>query len=144
MFNLSVDDRISLWVNLRNQLESADDPLDLVWEFWRPAPFMPYNNTIDPYHQRSWPTPWEIIAENRYDDFTKALMIGWTLKMTQRHRHSLIQLKIMLDNTNNRQYNVICVEESWVINLSDDGPEPLEKIPESFLLENLIELTVPR
>ena len=144
MFDLSTDDRISAWANLRGQLEVVDNPLQTVWDFWAPCPFVPYNNKIDPFYQKSWPTPWEIISDNRYDDFTKALMIGYSLKFTKRFADSQIDLRILLDNPNNRQYNVVCVEDNIVINYNDNGPELLEKVPESFLLENLTELKQPR
>ena len=144
MFNLSVDERISAWATLRQQLETAENPLQTVWDFWAGCPFVPYNHQIDPYYQRSWPTPWEIIAENKYDDFTKALMIGYSLKYTDRYRDSRVELRVLLDNEHNRQYNIVCVEDSCAINYNDNGPVSLEKVPESFLLENLTELNVPR
>jgi hypothetical protein len=144
MFDLSVDDRLSAWADLRGRLENDPVPLDAVWNFWKNCPFIPHNHKIDPNHQRSWPTPWEIIVENRYDDFTKALMIGYSLKFTKRFADSQIDLRILLDNPNNRQYNVVCVEDNIVINYNDNGPELLEKVPGSFLLENIVELKSTR
>ena len=144
MFDLGVDDRLSAWANLRHQVDLSKDPLTLVWEFWNKSPFIPYNNKIDPYYQASWPSPWEIIVENRYDDFTKALMIGQSLKMTKRFAGSKIEIKTLVDNANNRQYNIVSIDEEWAINYNDNGPELLKNIPESFLLENIIELTGPR
>jgi len=64
--------------------------------------------------------------------------------MTKRYQDSTIDVRIMLDNANNRQYNIVCVENSWAINYNDNGPELLEKVPDSFLIENLTELKVPR
>jgi hypothetical protein len=144
MFDRSIDDRLSAWMWLRSQVNDAPDPLLEVWDFWKRAPFVPYNNKIDPYHQRSWPTPWDIIVENRYDDFTKALMIGWTLKLSDRYQNSKIEIKTLVDNAKTRQYNIVCIDEEWMINFSDDGPETMEKFPHLFLLENLIELQKPR
>ena len=144
MFDRSIDDRLSAWMWLRSQVNDAPDPLLEVWDFWKRAPFVPYNNKIDPYHQRSWPTPWDIIVENRYDDFTKALMIGWTLKLSERYQNSKIEIKTLVDNAKTRQYNIVCIDDLWMINFSDDGPETMEKFPHLFLLENLIELQKPR
>ena len=44
MFDLSTDDRLSAWADLREQLEVVDNPLQTVWDFWTPCPFVPYNN----------------------------------------------------------------------------------------------------
>lgn len=144
MFNQPVDDRLSSWVQFRNELEASDDPLSEVWEFWKHAPFVPYNPKIDPYYPHGWPTPWEIIVDNKYDDFTRSLMIGWTLKLTRKFENSHIDLKTLVDKQSTRQYNIVCVDDSWIINHNDTGPESLDKLPSSFRLENLIELSRPR
>lgn len=143
MFNLKLDQKLESWYRFRIQLNDSKDPLSDVWEYWRPAPFIPHNQKIDPYYQRGWPTPWEIISDNKYDDFTKALMIGWTLKLTERYKNSLIELKILEDSLY-RLYNVIYVDNAWVINYSDLGPVTADSIPGSFKVQNQIELAAPR
>jgi hypothetical protein len=144
MFNLSVDERLTEWTNHRKHLDETDNPLQTVWDFWHQAPFVPHNKNVDPFYQRNWPSPWEIIAENKYDDFTKALMIGWTLKLTKKYQNSKIELRTLVDNVHPREYNLIYVDESWVINYSDDGPIEVPEIAGSFRLENLVEVTLPR
>jgi len=144
MFNKPIEKRLESWIDHRRNLDNSDDPLQDTWDLWHTAPFVPHNQKIDPYHNRSWPSPWEIIAENKYDDFTRALMIGWTLKMTQKFRDSAIEIKTLVDNDRSREYNIVCVDNTWVINYSDVGPVTVDSVPESFRLENLIELSPPR
>jgi hypothetical protein len=144
MFEKNVDDRLSSWAEHRSQLNHSEDPLASVWEFWRHAPFIPYNNKVDPYYRQSWPSPWEIIVDNKYDDFTKAVMIAWTLKLTKKFENSKIEIKTYIDKDKSRQYNVVCVDDRYAINYNDNGPVTTENIPDSFLLENLIELNTPR
>jgi hypothetical protein len=144
MFNQPVDDRLTEWANHRRELDKANDPLQEVWDFWHRAPFTPHNRNVDPYYQQSWPSPWEIIEENKYDDFTKALMIGWTLKLTKKYQSSKIELRTLVDSTRTRQYNLLYIDDNWVINYSDNGPIPLPEVPDSFRLENLIEVSAPR
>jgi hypothetical protein len=144
MFDRNIDDRLSLWAQLRVEIEISSQPLNDVWKFWKDAPFIAYNNKIDPYFQFGWPNPWDIIVHNKYDDFTKALMIGWTLKLTKRFRNNKIDIRTLVDNTSKLQYNIACVNDEWAINYHDNGPILLKDIPESFFLENIIELTGPR
>lgn len=144
MFNQPVDDRLTEWANHRRKLEEAEDPLQAVWDFWHPAPFIPHNRSIDPYYQQSWPSPWEIIADNKYDDFTKALMIGWTLKLTKKFKDSKIELRTLVDNARTREYNLLYIDDNWVLNYSDNGPIPIEDVAGSFRLENLVEVSTPR
>lgn len=144
MFDKDLETRLDIWRSLRKKVDAYDDPLQLVWDHFRGAPFTPYNNKIDHYDQKSWPTPWEIIAENRYDDFTKSLIIGWTLLLTKKYCDSAILLKTMIDIDKNSEYNLVYVDNFWVINYSDFGPTTADSIPDSFIVENLIELKAPR
>jgi hypothetical protein len=144
MFELSIDDRLTHWAGLRLALETSETPIQDVWEFWKDCPFVPYNKQIDPLNRRLWPTPWEIIADNTYDDFTKALMIAWSLKITKRYADHYIEIKVLIDREHNRQYNVVCVENSWAINYSDNGPISMKDLPDSLLPENFIVLDIPR
>jgi hypothetical protein len=140
MFEKNIDDRLSSWAEFRNNLETAENPFESAWLFWKDAPFIPYNNAVDPYFRYNWPTPWDIIVHNKYDDFTKALMIGWTLKLTKRFEKSLIEIRTLVDREKIVSYNVICVDNEWVINYNDNGPTLMKNIPGDFNLENLVEL----
>lgn len=144
MFNLPVDDRLSSWAKFRADLDQSVQPLEDVWEFWKQAPYIPFNNKIDPYYQAAWPSPWEIIVDNKYDDFTKTLMIGWTLKLSNRYKNNTVELKTYVDKSKNAVYNVISLDDTWLINYSDNGPVSSKNLPDSFSLQNLIELRTPR
>ena len=144
MFKLSIDDRLSAWAALRTNLEQDPNPLQTVSAFWQAAPFVPYNHLIDPYNQHSWPTPWEIIAENRYDDFTKALMIAYTIKYTERFANSHVEIQTVIDKQDNLAYNIVFIYDKWVLNYADNGPVDKEKLPRSFSVENLVVISTPR
>lgn len=144
MFDQSIDNRLTGWSAHRKQLDEVADPLQEICDFWRRAPFIPHNRKVDPYYQQSWPSPWEIIVDNKYDDFTKALMMGWTLKLTKKYRDSKIELKTLVDLNQTREYNVLYIDDNWVINYNDNGPITLKDIPDSVSIENLIDLSSPR
>lgn len=142
MFNKSIDDRLSSWAQHRSRLESAEDPLSDVWEFWKNCPFIPYNNSVDPFYPRGWPTPWEIIVENKYDDFTKALMIAKTLKLTKRFKDSTIDIRICVDEQRHTYYNIVCIDNVWAINFDDQGPVSYRELLDKLLVENVIEVDI--
>jgi hypothetical protein len=144
MFKQSPDDRLSSWAQHRTQLEQCDDPYISAWEFWKTAPFVPYNPDVDPFYPHGWPTPWEIIVENRYDDFTKALMIGYSLKWTKRFENTPIEIRTVVDSAKNMSYNIVCVDNRWAINYEDSGPIEMKNWPDNFSVENLVELRVSR
>lgn len=144
MFKLTVDDRLSTWIKLRSEIDQSNDPLQLVWDFWHQAPFVPHKKSVDPFFQRNWPTPWEIIVDNKYDDFTKALMISWTLKLTKKFENSKIFLKTYVDSDDGTEFNLVFIDDNWVINYNDNGPVRPESITKSFRLQNLVEVNTPR
>ena len=71
-------------------------------------------------------------------------MIAWTLKLTDRFNKSVIVVKTYVDKSKSRQYNIVCVDDTWAINYSDNGPVTIENIPESCLLENIVVLVPAR
>lgn len=143
MFQKQIDERLSEWATFRRDLNSSAAPFDEVWEFWKPAPYIPYNNKIDPFNIKSWPTPWELIVTNKYDDFTKAVMIGWSLKLTERFQKSRIEIKTLVNDQKTCYYNIVCVDEDIIINYSDNGPIDSKNLPGSFFIENIVELKNP-
>jgi hypothetical protein len=71
-------------------------------------------------------------------------MIGWTLKLTDKFKNSKIELRTLVDTVRSREYNLVYIDDSWVINYSDNGPIPVPEITDSFKLENMVEVTAPR
>jgi hypothetical protein len=141
MFDLTIDDRLSSWAELRGLVNINEQPFKLIMEFWHAAPFIPYNKNINPHNPKSWPTPWEIIVENQYDDFTKALMMAYTLKFTKKFADTLIDIRICLDKQKNAYYNIVCIDNETVLNYHDFEETLWNSLPKSFLVENIIEIS---
>jgi hypothetical protein len=144
MFELDVDSRLSAWAKFRESINTSTDPLQDVVDFWSKAPFTAFNHRIDPFYPASWPTPWEILVENKYDDFTKAIMIGYTLLLTDRYSNSSIQVKTLVDTVGKKLYNTLYVDDKWVLNYKDLEVVSADKVPSLYSLENLVELKRPR
>lgn len=124
------------WLGLRKELETHECPFTLVWEHWKRSPFTHFNHKVDPTDQASWPTPWEIIIDNVYDDFTRSLMIATSLAYTNRYAASTIELVQYSDERNVMLYNIVQVDSNVAINYSDAGPIPVNEIPQNLNLLN--------
>ena len=144
MTNTDLDSRLESWLNLRKQVDQSLDPFRDVIDFWNKVSLTAHNHLIDHYYSGNWPTPWEIIETNRYDDFTKAIMIGYTLLLTEKYKNSDIQIRTLLDKQHNKLYNVVYVDDLYVLNFCDNGAISPDEIPESCCTENLIVLARPR
>lgn len=143
MFKNDCDSRLSAWSHLRTVLDSSKDPLLDAVLFWNQAP-LTTNVVLDPYYQASWPTPWEIIERNKYDDFTKAVMIGYTLLLTEKFKDSNISIQTMVDKEKNRLYNTVCIDDLYFLNFCDTEVISADEIPSSCRIENLVLLERPR
>lgn len=95
MFDKSYVERIKAWRSFRLTLEETISPFEDTIEFWNNAPLS--SIAADPYDKTTWPTPWEMIEENRYCDFTKILAIYYTLQLTDRFSSSRFEIHITLD-----------------------------------------------
>lgn len=71
-------------------------------------------------------------------------MMGYTLLLTERFKNSQIIIKTLVDNDQNKLYNVIYIDNTWVLNYKDFEPVSIKNIPESLRLENQVELARPR
>jgi len=144
MFNKSPEERLSAWCEFRQKLNSENDPLNSIAEFWAQAPLIIHNHKIDPYNPKSWPTPWEILHENKYDDFTLALMIGYTLKLTKKFGNASVEVRTMVNPTKTKLYNLVYVDNTTVLNYDRYNAVEMEKVDESLYLENLVNIVFPR
>lgn len=102
MFDLSGNERLAAWKFFRNTLETSPQPLESVADFWAKAPFVSsYLNPLDP---ESWPDPWHLILDNRYDDLAIALGMLYTILLTDRFSSSNLEIYMTVNNKKNPLY----------------------------------------
>jgi len=139
-----VEDKLDKWVKFRHSLSLSLTPLEDIADYWGKVKLIQFNRMIDPYHSRSWPNPWEIIANGQYDDLTLAIMIGYTIKLTDQFKDSTVEVRTMVDRNRTRLYNVVYIDNKYVLNYDRFRVVKAQDIDDSFFLENLVELTRPR
>jgi hypothetical protein len=144
MFHKSPDERLSEWSEFRKNLDTLDNPLTALAEFWSTAPLVIHNHKVDPHNPKNWPTPWDLIVENKYDDFTLALMIGYTLKLTKKYNNDKIEVRTMVDSTKTRLYNLVYVNDADVLNYERAEAIKAQYIDDSLYLENIVDIVFPR
>ena len=113
MFQNSYDKQFTIWKKFRSKLEDSTSPLEDTIKFWAMAPLV--NKPLDPYRVDTWPDPWQIIKDGKYNDLTINLMIGHTLKLTKRFNESQIEIRTYLDTDNKTVYNT-CYIDNKILN----------------------------
>ena len=71
-------------------------------------------------------------------------MIAYSLKFTQRFSNSAIDIRIAIDKIKNIYYNIVCVDNKWTVNYNDNVSILIVDLPESFSVENIIEVAGSR
>lgn len=144
MFHKSPDERLSDWSEFRKNLDTLDNPLTELAEFWSNAPLVIHNHKVDPRNPKSWPTPWDLIVDNKYDDFTVALMMAYTLKLTKKYNNDKIEVRTMVDSSKTKLYNLVYVNDTDVLNYERAAAIKAQYIDESLYLENIVDVVFPR
>lgn len=79
VFQLNYDARLRSWHELRKQISDLEtkEKCVLIDEFWQQVPLVNYHLHI--LDTKTWPDPWELLAENTYCTIARALGICYTL-----------------------------------------------------------------
>ena len=112
MVDKNLFDRIKLWRQFREQLETAENPLLDVIYFWNNVPIS--SIAADPYDTKTWPDPWELLKENTYCEFTKILAIYYTLQLTDRFSQSSFEIHIVLDKKESAMKYLLFVDNQAI------------------------------
>lgn len=115
MFDLYGNDRLTEWKRFRDQLENSTSPLSDVANYWAKAPFV--NNYLDPFNPSSWPDPWHIVLDGKFDNLAICLGMLYTLKLTNRFIDTKCEIHMsMLPNINTQNYFLV-VDKQSILNL---------------------------
>ena len=134
----NVDERITLWREFRNTLNGCNDPYTKTLEFWKQAPVK--EKYLNQYNSQEWPTPWELLKENRYCPVGIPLMIGYTLKLTTRFTNVPVLIKISIDIKTQRYYNLVEVENT-IIDYENNSIVTSSELPDTVVCQEVVELS---
>ena len=137
MFQNSYDKQFSIWKKFRNSIDKSQNPLEDTIKFWAMAPLV--NKHLDVYRIDTWPDPWQIIKDGKYNDFTINLMIGHTLKLSERFNESQIEIRTYLDMDSKIVYNT-CYIDNKVLNYPYGEVTSEEDIPNNIVLQMAVPL----
>lgn len=132
MFNLTFEKRMRSWRDFRQGLETSEDPIQETIDYWRTAPLV--NIAADPYDQKNWPDPWEMIQENNYCPFVKILAILYTLQLTDRFSQSKFEIHITQDKEKSETKYLLFVD-GLCIGYDVNQAIPISNLPKKLTFE---------
>ena len=132
MFQKRYEDRLTIWRQFRNELETSTDPIQEAINFYNKAPDCKI--AADPFTPSSWPTAWELLEENNYCSFVKILAICYTLQLTDVLSQASYEIHITRDNENSETYYLLFVNDI-VIGFNGDTHVHRSKLPTTLRSE---------
>jgi len=109
--------RISAWREFRDLLEESETPFSDLIQKYKRAPLVSIHT--DPWDQSTWPTPWQLVEENQYCDFSCVLGMCYSLQLTNSFKDSNFEIHIASDETNSELMYLLFVDEK-IIGIDDD------------------------
>lgn len=111
IFQYPYDARLKSWYELRKQIENSDikEKCIKIDDFWQKTPLV--NHYIHPQDMESWPSPWELIFDNEYCIYARALGMIYTLLLTGINDIDFIEAK----DDNNEDVVLVTVDHAKYI-----------------------------
>ena len=121
MWTLRSDDRLAEWKLFRKNIGnlSFDDAVSKTVHLWSYAPFVAHY--LDHCDTSVWPTPWELVANNTYDDMAKALGMIYTLFLSAHGSHHSFALINVKASSTLEHYSLVSIDNGkFILNYSFD------------------------
>jgi hypothetical protein len=115
MWNMRSEDQLKEWRTFRSHIGdlSFDEAVKETVHLWSYAPFV--NHYLDHMDPLTWPSPWDLLLDNRFDDTAKALGMLYTLYLSPHGKDHKFEF-IIADSTLER-YNLVQIDEGkYVLN----------------------------
>lgn len=123
--------RLTAWKDLRKEVslsENIEEKINLALQFWRMAPLQ--NNVLDWDKCENWPTPWELLNNNKFCDSTLSLAVAYTLVLSDPEIFTDIMLMLVTDRINHVQ-KIMVKTNNLVLNYGWLDVNPLEILEKS-------------
>lgn len=133
MFDKTYEQRLTIWRDFRLSLEESETPYEDVVEFYRRAPTMSLH--IDVTDKKSWPSPWELLSDNCYCDFSIVLGMAYSLQLTERFKGKNLEIHIGIDSASAESYHVL-VLDNHVLGFNNSCIE-INNLPQDFVIEKI-------
>jgi hypothetical protein len=134
MFDKKFEDRMRLWSEFRSTLETSNDPYSAVIEFYKRAPLVSIQ--ADPWDQKTWPDPWELLYDNQYCNFCKLLGICYSLQLTDKFKDTVFKIHICT-NAEDSEVKYLLYVDDIVIGYDMERAVYKNEIPENIFVETV-------
>jgi hypothetical protein len=139
MFEEQFEKRLQSWHDFRATLETHPDPLQHTIDAYQRVPGVSIHT--DPWDQKMWPQPWELISENQYCAFCTVLGMCYSLQLTERFKQELVEIHICIDRKKNETFYLLMIQNR-VIGYDGESHISVSDLPKEIISQRVY--TMPR
>ena len=137
MYELKFEDKVKVWRDLRNQLESAARPFDLLNQFVKSLPRS--SRKENPWDPKSVTEPWHLIENSSFTEYEIALLCAYTLQLTDRFSDAKVEIHISKDIKEDVNMYLVYLDGSIVLGYNNEVFTS-NSLPQSIVSQKVIQL----
>jgi hypothetical protein len=137
MYELKFEDKVKVWKDLRDELESSAQPFELLSKFVKDLPRSSRKtNAWDP---NSVAEPWHLIENSSFTEYEIALLYAYTLQLTDRFSKAKVEIHISKDINKDVNMYLVYLDGSIVLGYNEEVSSS-NSIPQSIVSQKVIQL----
>ena len=137
MFELKFEDKVKVWKDLRDKLESTPRPFDSVMQFVNKLPVSAKKiNAWDPSNKVE---PWHLIEKDEFTEYEIAQLIAYTLQLTDRFCNSDIEIHISKDTKKDNLVYLVYLDKGIILGYYNEAIT-VNELPKHFVSQKIYKL----
>ena len=137
MFELKFEDKVKVWRNLRDQLETHPRPYESVVQFVNKLPISAKKqNAWDP---KAKVEPWHLIEKNEFTEYEIAQLIAYTLQLTDRFSSANIEIHISKDTQKDKLVYLVYLDRGIILGYYNEAIT-VDELPKHVVSQKIYKL----
>ena len=137
MYELKFEDKVKVWKDLRDDLESSPRPFDLLNKFIKDLPRS--SRKENPWDPKSVAEPWHLIENSSFTEYEIALLCAYTLQLTDRFSDAKVEIHISKDIEEDVNMYLVYLDGSIVLGYNNEVFTS-NSLPQSIVSQKVIQL----
>tara|TARA_E500000178_G_scaffold55092_1_gene51352 strand:+ start:1317 stop:1742 length:426 start_codon:yes stop_codon:yes gene_type:complete len=134
MIQLKFEERVKVWKDLRDELESHPRPFHRIVEFCNKLPVS--SKKVNPYDPTTQTLPWHLLEQGSFCEYEIAQLCAYTLQLTDRFSEAHVEIHISKDIENNEEMYLVCLDRSIVLGYRSEVLT-LDELPENVVSQKI-------
>ena len=137
MFELKFEDKVKVWRNLRDQLETHPRPYESVLQFVNKLPISAKKpNAWDP---KAKVEPWHLIEKSEFTEYEIAQLIAYTLQLTDRFSGAEIEIHISKDTQKDNLVYLVYLDRGIILGYYNEAIT-VDELPKHVVSQKIYKL----